>query len=133
MNALDIIGLVAEVFAWTGFGAAIFLGVLTFALWAADGTWLPARGVVEPAEGGHVVRWIDDVGAINEAPLGADDVATLGGRDMADIHFRRGGHGRMRLTAGSPAVRGAGRLAFGALVLGVVSLAVQLIILFVQG
>lgn len=131
MNALDIVGLLAEVFTWTGFAAAVFLGVLTFALWAADGTWLPARGVVEPADSGHVVKWIDDSGAINEAPLREDEYARLGGRDMADIHYRRGSTGRMRLTAVSPAVRGAGRLAIGALVLGVGSLAVQFAILFV--
>lgn len=132
-TALDVVGLVAEIFAWVGFGGAVFLGVLTFALWAADGTWLPARGVVEPVGEGLVVRWIDDRGAINEAPLSPVDAAGLGGRDMADIHFRRGATGRMRLTADSPAVRGAGRLALGALILGILSLAVQLVVLFVQG
>ena len=34
-------------------------------------------------------------------------------KDMVDIYYRRGWSNRMRLTPGSPAVRGAGLLAAG--------------------
>ncbi|MFT4230632.1 MAG: hypothetical protein QM602_10100 [Microbacterium sp.] len=117
----DILGVLADVFSWAGFvGAAVF-GILALVLRLADGTWLPARAVVESVEGGRVVRWIDADGGVNEAPLTGHDLERVGDREMADIHYRRGWSNRMRLVPGSPAVRVAVRLAIALAGLGAAS------------
>ena len=57
----------------------------------------------------------------------------IGDRDTADIFVRRGARNRMRLTAGSPAVRAVGLLAVGILSVGVVALAASPVLLFLRG
>jgi hypothetical protein len=52
---------------------------------------------------------------------------------MADIYYRRGGRGRMRLTQGSPAVRAVAFLSLGLLGVGIVALATSLVLLFIRG
>ena len=52
---------------------------------------------------------------------------------MADIFYRRGIGGRMRLTQGSPAVRAVALLAAGLIGLGVVALILSWILLFARG
>lgn len=101
----DVVGLIAEVFTWIGLLGAVGLAFLALVARVADGDWAPARAVVEHTEDGSVVRWFDDQGVVNEAPLGPHDLDKIGGRDMADIHYRVGWQNRMRLTHGSPAVR----------------------------
>ncbi len=132
-DAADLIGALADVFTWVGLVGAAGFGILALILKLADGTWLPARAVVEPVDGGHVVRWIDDDGEVNEAPLAEPDVARLEGRDMADIHYRRGWRGRMRLTAGSPAVRATLWIAIGLAALAILSFIGSWVLLAVQG
>ncbi|GAA3644038.1 hypothetical protein GCM10022200_30070 [Microbacterium awajiense] len=112
MNAL------LEIFSWVGVGLG--LSVLLVALIArlADGTWLPARAVVEDGPNGRFVRWFDADGAIGQAPLTAEQDGKLAGKDMADIYYRHGWTDRMRLDPRSPAVRpltllGTGLVAFG--------------------
>lgn len=117
----DVLGALADVFTWIGVGGAVVLGLVALAAWVADGTWLPARGVVEPVEAAHVVRWIDDTGAVNEAPLSHHDLVRLAGRDMADIYYRRGRRNRMRLTRGACAVHLLLGLAAGFAGLGIVA------------
>ena len=61
-----------------------------------DGTWLPARAVVETTEHGRLVRWFDEDGGVNEAPLIARAGARARrGKDMADIFVPP----RLRATA----------------------------------
>lgn len=129
----DLIGVLADVFQWVGFAGAVLFAVIALVLVLADGTWLPARGVVEPVEGGRIVRWIDDDGGVNEAALSAHDLARIGDRDMADLFYRRGWHNRMRLTRGSPLVRLVVWLAVGLAALGVLALAASLVLVAVQG
>jgi hypothetical protein len=133
-NLPGLVGTLADVFTWVGLlGAAVF-GIVAVILWVADGTWLPVRGVVEPAEpDGQVVRWIDADGGVNEAPLSDADHARLGGRDMADIHYRRGWRNRMRVSRGSRAVRLVAWLAVGFAGLGIVALIGSWVLLAVQG
>ena len=107
----DVVGLIAEVFTWVGVIGAVGLAFLAVIARIADGTWSPARGVVEHTDEGALVRWFDNDGVINEAPLTAHDLARIGGRDMADLEYRMGWHNRMRLVPGSPAVRAFVRLA----------------------
>lgn len=129
----DIIGAIAEIFTWVGFGAAVVLGIAAAVIVLADGTWLPVRGVVESLPDGPVVRWIDVYGDIGQAPLSRADAAGLGDADMADVYYRKGSLDRMRLHPGSAAARAVGRLAAGFLGLGIVSAAVQLVLLIIEG
>jgi hypothetical protein len=129
----DVIGAIAEIFTWIGLGGAVLLALVSVIVKLADGTWLPARGVVEPDGGGHLVRWIDADGEIGEAPLSHAQYATLHGSDMADIFYRVGRSDRMRLHRGSTAVRSIGLLAAGFAALGLLAAAFSLIMLFLEG
>lgn len=137
-NLPTVLGSLADVFTWVGLlGAGVF-GILALILWVADGTWLPVRAVVEPVESGdgergQVVRWIDADGGVNEAPLSDADHARLGGRDMVDIHYRRGWRNRMRAARGSRTVRLFAWLAVGFGGLGILALIGSWVLLAVQG
>lgn len=113
----DTVGLIAEIFTWIGAGLGVGLLLIALIARLADGDWVAVRAVVEQTDHGPVVRWFDDDGNVNEAPLGAADVRHIGSRDMADIHYRRGWRNRMRIEASSHAVRFLVRL--GLLMLGV--------------
>jgi hypothetical protein len=129
-NALDA---VIEIFTWVGLGGGTLLALLAVVLLLADGTWLPARAVVEEVDGGRVVRWFDDRGGVNEAPLSSHDDAKIGSADMADIFYRRGSAHRMRLTRASPVVRFVSLLAAGILGLGLVAFVLSIVVLFARG
>lgn len=129
-NVLDV---VIELFTWVGLGVGILLAVAALILYVADGTWVPVRAVVEDVDGHRVVRWFDEHGGVNEAPLSPHDDARIGSADMADIFARRGSSHRMRLTQSSPVVRFVALLAAGVLSLGVVAFAVSIVLLFTQG
>lgn len=128
-STLDIL---LETFAWVGLGAGIILAAIALVVQLADGTWLPASAVVEPAETGRLVRWFADDGRVGEALLDAEMDAGIGRADRAEI-FYRAGTNRIRLTRGSPAVRLLGWLAAGLLALGVLSAAVALLGLLASG
>lgn len=129
-NALDAL---IEIFTWVGLGGGSVLAFVAVFLLLLDGTWLPARAVVEHVDGGRVVRWFDEHGGVNEAPLSAHDDAKVGSADMADIFYRRGSAHRMRLTRSSPVVRFLSLLAGGVLALGVVAFVVSVVLLFARG
>ncbi len=129
-NALDA---VIEIFTWVGLGGGAVLAMVAVVLLLADGTWLPARAVVEEVDGGRVVRWFDDQGGVNEAPLSAHDDAKVGSADMADIFYRRGSAHRMRLTRSSPVVRFVSLLSAGILGLGLLAFVASIVVLFARG
>lgn len=124
---------VVEIFSWVGFGIGVLLAGVTLVLYLLDGTWLPARAVIEDSDDGRLVRWFDEDGDVNEARLSHEQQHSLAGKDMADIFYRRGATGRMRLTRGSPSVRAVGLLAAGLFGLGVAALILSVALLFVRG
>ncbi|MCC4250337.1 MULTISPECIES: hypothetical protein [Microbacterium] len=129
----NVVDVVIELFTWVGLGAGVLLAVAALILYVADGTWLPVRAVVEDVDGHRVVRWFDENGGVNEAPLSPHDDARIGRADMADIFARRGSRHRMRLTSFSPLVRFVALLATGVLGLGAVAFLVSIILLFTRG
>lgn len=130
MSAIDAL---VEIFTWVGFGTGALLAGVALVAFIADGTWLAVRAVVEETESGRVVRWFDENGDVNEAPLTDAQERELAGRDMADVFYRRGWRNRMRSTARSPAVRGVASFAVGFLVLGLIGFTVSWVLLFTQG
>ena len=124
---------VAEIFSWGGFGLGAVVAGIALVMYVFDGTWLPTRGVLDDGEHGRVVRWFDEDGGVNEARLTHEQERALAGKSMADIYYRRGGRGRMRLTQGSPAVRAVAYLSLGLLGVGIVALATSMILLFTRG
>ncbi|MFB8145464.1 hypothetical protein ACFC1W_01835 [Microbacterium sp. NPDC056003] len=124
---------VAEIFSWVGFGLGAVVAGVALVMYLFDGTWLPTRGVLDDGEHGRVVRWFDEDGGVNEARLTHEQERALAGKSMADIYYRRGGRGRMRLTQGSPAVRAVAYLSLGLLGVGIVALATSMILLFTRG
>ena len=124
---------VIEIFTWIGFGAGALLAGVALIAYLFDGTWVPVRAVVEPTEHGKVVRWFDEDGGVNEAPLTHEQIAVVGDAGMYDIFARRGWSNRMRLTQRSPLVRSLALLSAGLIGLGVVALATSSILLFARG
>jgi hypothetical protein len=124
---------VIEIFTWVGLGTGVFLAIVTMILKLADGTWLPARAIVEHSAERSLVRWFDADGGVNASALNHEQTVALAGKDMADIFYRRGKPNRMRLTHGSPAVRAVGLLAAGLLGLGVAAMVLSGILLFARG
>lgn len=124
---------VVEIFSWVGFTLGALVAGIALIMYLLDGTWLPARGVVESSEHGRLVRWFDEDGGVNEAHLTHEQERELEGKEMADIFYRRGARDRMRLTQGSPAVRATGRLALGLVGVGLVALAASGVLLFTRG
>ena len=129
----ETIDALVEIFSWVGFGVGALLAALALLLRLLDGTWLPARAVVETESHGRVVRWFDDDGGVGEALLTHEQEHAIGDKQMADIFYRRGHRNRMRLTRGSAAVRAVGLLAVGLLALGVIAMTLSLILIFVRG
>jgi hypothetical protein len=129
----DVVGAIVEIFTWVGIGGGALLALIAVIMKLADGTWLPVRAVVEPDDGGHLVRWIDADGQIGEAPLSHAQYASLHGADMADILYRVGRSDRMRLHPGSAGVRSVALLAAGFAALGLVAAAISLVMLFLEG
>ena len=128
-HALDA---VIEIFSWVGIGAGILLGLVALVVKLADGTWLPARAIVD-RDDAAIVRWFDADGGVNAAYLTPEQARELEGQDMADIFYRRGRANRMRLTQGSPAVRSIALLAAGLFGLGVVATILSWVLLFARG
>lgn len=129
-TALDA---VLEVFTWVGFAGAVAFGLLALIVWAADGTWLPADALVDHEHDGTWVRWFDGEGDANSARLHPHAADSLAGRDRAEIWYRHGWRGRMRLTARPPLLRAAVGLAWGLLALGALSLVGSWVALFTRG
>ena len=128
----NVVDIVVELFTWVGLGAGIVLSIAALILYAADGTWVPVRAVVEEVDDHRVVRWFDESGGVNEAPLSPHDDARIGPADMADVFARRGSRHRMRLTRSSPLVRFVALLATGVLGLGALAFALSIVLLFTQ-
>ncbi|MBD7956315.1 hypothetical protein H9651_01530 [Microbacterium sp. Sa4CUA7] len=128
--ALDAI---LEIFTWVGLGAGVLVALLALILWAVDGSWLPARGVIDEEDHRTVVRWFDDAGGVGAATASHAEAESLAGQSMVDIWYRLGSRDRFRLTKHSPAVRATAWLAAGLAILGVVALATSWILLFARG
>lgn len=124
---------IVEIFSWAGFGLGALVAGIALIMYLLDGTWLPTRGVIETLEHGRIVRWFDEDGGVNEAHLSHEQERALAGKDMADIFYRRGARGRMRLTQGSPAVRAVAYLSLGLIGVGVIALGTSLVLLFTRG
>ncbi|MGZ0713037.1 hypothetical protein ACWPKO_32340 (plasmid) [Coraliomargarita sp. W4R53] len=124
---------VLEIFGWVGFGLGALLALIAIVMLLADGTWLPARAMIEESPNGRIARWFDADGGVGSAYLTLDIERALEGNDEADIFYRRGDSSRMRLTHGSPIVRGVFRLAAGLFAVGAISFAIAAIALFARG
>lgn len=124
---------VLEIFTWVGLGAALLLAVIALIVWAVDGTWLRAEGLVDHEEDGTWVRWFDADGDANSAVASDHDAAKLTGLDRADIYYRLGWRGKMRLTRRHPALRAATWMALGFAAMSMLSFAASLVVMFVRG
>jgi hypothetical protein len=124
---------VIEIFTWVGFGAGALLAGVALILYLLDGTWVPARAVVETVDDGKVVRWFDEDGGVNEAGLTHEQMRAVGDAGMYDLFTRRGWNNRMRFTRHSPLVRSVALLSAGLVALGVVGLITSSVLLFIRG
>ena len=127
------VDLLLEIFTWVGFGGAFALAALTVLLWAVDGTWLPAQAIVDREDDATIVRWYDVDGDANSAVATPSDAAALADQDTADIWYRHGWRGRMRLTRRPPMLRVVTIAASGMLALGILCLVGGWALYFARG
>ncbi|WP_404434000.1 hypothetical protein LG299_05615 [Microbacterium lacus] len=128
-HAIDAI---LEIFTWVGLGMGVLVGVLTVIVRVADGTWVPAQIVIGEDEHGRIARWFGDDGQVGQARLSHEQEHALAGSETAHAFVRRGRSDRVRLSPGSPAVRGLSWLTIGFLALGALAALGSLIMLFVR-
>jgi len=128
-TALDA---VLEIFSWIGFGGFVLLALVAVALWAADGTWLPAEAIVDRDGEELVVRWYDADGQARGAVPAAADQAALAGCDTVAIWYRYGRTSRVRLTRRPPGLRQVAWSAAGMLALAVICLVTSWVLLILR-
>ncbi len=124
---------VLEIFTWVGFGLGGALLLLCVILTLADGSWQPVTVLLDDDEHGRVARWFGPDGEVNQARLTHDQEQALAGKDRADAFARRHYPGRMRLTAHWPLARFLTWLGAGLVALGLLSLVLSWVLLFVAG
>jgi hypothetical protein len=133
MREMHVFDAVIEILSWAGFGLGVVFALLALGIRLFDGDWLPARAVIEESDTGRLVRWFDEDGGVNEAPLTHEQDEALAGKSMADIFYRRRSRNRMRLTRRSPAVRAFGLLGLGLIGLGIAAVILSYVLLFARG
>lgn len=119
-----------EIYTWIGLGAAILLGIAALIAWVADGSWMPVHGVVAHVGDRTLVRWWDDRGLVNEAPVPAGVEVV---DEQVDVWARVGRANTVRAVPHSPAVRSLARLTVGFAALALVGLVLSLVLLFISG
>lgn len=124
---------VLEILTWVALAGAFVCGLCTVVAWAADGTWLPARGYLDREDGSTWVRWYDADGDANAARLEPADADRLAGVQECELFSRHGWRDRMRFTRTSALVRGAGRLTLILTGVGVASAVGAIVLMFVRG
>ncbi len=127
-----VLDAVLEIFAWVGIGGAVALAILAFALWIADGTWVPVHVVIDDSPEGRVARWFDE-GGVGEAVLTPHLAHELGDKDEADLYARRGSRDRIRLVRTAPGVRFTAWIALALGALGIIALITSWVLLFARG
>lgn len=128
-----VVDILLETFTWIGLGGAFVLAVVVVIAWASDGTWLAADALVDHDGADPVVRWIDADGDVNSAVAVGEDAEALAGRDRAEIWYRLGWQGRMRLTRRPHGFRPLLLSAGGMLALGILAMVTSWVLYFVRG
>lgn len=101
MDALEVLGIVGELFSWVGLFCGLPLVATALGLRLAAGTSRPVEIVLVPRGGGTVARWFAG-GGVHERALRDWEEARLAGRDSAEAYIGDRDPARMRLDARSP-------------------------------
>lgn len=130
---MDTLDAVLEVFTWAALPSGLLLLLIAVAMRVADGTWRLTPVLLDDSPDGLVARWFGADGRVGAAVLTHDQARALEGQDAADVYTRAGVTDRIRLTAGSPAVRAVTLLAAGLLTFGMASWVTSLVLIFIRG
>lgn len=143
-NPLHTIGAVADLFGWIGFT----IGVLCLVAWlitrAVHGTWFETDAVLvddetdnvqgdggaSPRHSARRARWITDEGTLHERALTSEELRMLGDRESFRVFYKPRSGDHMRLEAASHSVRVLALLTAIFLGLGVLSLVIGFVVLF---
>lgn len=104
MSALEVIGLIGELFSWIGLTPGLALLLLVLVLRTVDGEMTATEIIVVNKPDAVMARWFA-AGDLHERPLGAWECDRLAGRDSAEAFVSNRTPGRMRLDAHRPMVR----------------------------
>jgi len=94
----EVLGLLAELFTWIGFGVGAIFAVLWFVSWSMRALWNETDAVVITQGTTARLRWIDDSGSVQERDLEAWELEDLDGADHCRV-LQRGERARL---AGAP-------------------------------
>jgi hypothetical protein len=130
-HVLDLVENLAELFTWIGLllGAGCFVAVLI--LRAARSGWVETDAVVVEENGSAQLRWMTTDGELHKRALHPDEQSIIADPDELHVHYHRRAPHRVRFEVighGEKVLRAIGFILVG---LGVLSLIVSLVVLFV--
>lgn len=133
-DPIDAVSLITEVLSWIGVVTGIVLVVAGFVRRAVFSGWQQTLGVVViDGRGERVYRWLGDDGVLYEAPANDDETQVLEPGDDVTVYVNPRDPSVGRVDDPSHegrALRTTGWILLG---LGVVSIVVQFVLLFVAG
>ncbi|AZS46344.1 MULTISPECIES: hypothetical protein [Microbacterium] len=131
MNAVDAVGMIAEILSWVGLGVGLPLLTIVLLVKVHDGPWLPHEVVILEEEDGRArARWFT-AGDFWERPLRAEESVHWRGREDADA-FISARHPRlMRFEPRRPLLHALQVLGITLAGVGAAAVAVSIILLFV--
>lgn len=121
----EVLGLLAELFTWIGFGVGAIFAVLWFVSWSLRPLWTETDAVVVGEDAAARLRWIDDSGSVQERDLETWELEDLDGADHCRV-LQRGE--RARLVGAPHPGHTFGILAIVFLGLGAAATAVSLVL-----
>ncbi len=90
----EVLGLLAELFTWIGFGVGAIFAVLWSVSWSMRALWSETEAVVITQGTTARLRWIGDSGSVQERGLEAWELEDLDGADHCRV-LQRGERARL--------------------------------------
>jgi len=131
MNAVDAVGIIAEVLSWIGLGVGLPLLAVVFLVKVHDGAWVPHEVVIVEEEDGRArARWFA-AGDFRERPLRADESVHWRGREEADAFLSERHPGLMRFEPRRPLLHAFQVLGITLASVGMTAVILSVVLLFV--
>ncbi|QNA92020.1 MULTISPECIES: hypothetical protein [unclassified Microbacterium] len=131
MNAIDAVGMIAEILSWIGLGIGLPLLAVVLLVKVHDGAWSPQEVViVEDAGGSARARWFA-AGDFRERPLRADEHIHRQGRDEVDAFVSERHPDLMRFEPRRPLLHAFQVLGVTLAGVGAAAVVVSIVLLFV--
>ncbi|WAA67040.1 hypothetical protein [Microbacterium oxydans] len=131
MDAVDAVGIIAEVLSWIGLGIGLPLLAIVFLVKVHDGSWVPHEVVIVHEEDGRArARWFA-AGDFRERPLRAEEAVHWRGREEADAFLSERHPDLMRFEPRRPLLHAFQVLGITLAGVGAAAVVLSIVLLFV--